>query len=245
MLWLRSLAFNIIFYVNLILFLVLGFWCFFIPRKKAIRALQLWATTSLWWLKVLTGLKFEVCGQEHIPKGPAIVAGKHQSTWETFAVLPLVDDPAMILKRELTYIPLFGWFIFKFKMIPVERSAGASAMKKMIAAAKQAISDGRQILVFPEGTRRPPGAPPDYKPGAAALYLNLKVACVPMALNSGIFWPRRKFVKYPGTIVVEFLPPIPPGLSRKDFQSRLESLIETATERLVAEARSNLRTTSL
>jgi 1-acyl-sn-glycerol-3-phosphate acyltransferase len=237
MLWLRSLVFNIIFYVNLIFFLVLGFWCFFIPRKAAIRALQLWASTSLWWLEVLVGLKFEVRGQEHIPKGPALVAGKHQSTWETFAVLPLVDDPAMVLKRELTYIPLFGWFIFKFKMIPVERNAGASALKKMIAAAKHAVADGRQILVFPEGTRRAPGALPDYKPGAAALYLNLKVPCVPMALNSGIFWPRRTFSKYPGIIVVEFLPPIQPGLDRKAFSSRLVTELEAATKRLVEEAK--------
>jgi 1-acyl-sn-glycerol-3-phosphate acyltransferase len=239
MIWLRSLAFNIVFYVNLIFFLVVGFWCFFIPRRAAIRALQLWAATSLWWLKVLVGIDLEVRGRRHIPKGAAIVAGKHQSTWETFAVLPLVDDPAMVLKRELIYIPLFGWFIFKFKMIAVERDAGASALKKMIAAAKQAVAEGRQILVFPEGTRRAPGAPPDYKPGAAALYLNLKVPCVPMALNSGIFWPRRKFIKHPGTIVVEFLAPIPPGLDRKDFQARLQSAIETATARLVEEARSN------
>jgi len=236
MIWLRSLAFNTIFYVNLILFLVLGFWCFFIPRKAAIRALQLWATTSLWWLRVLTGTRLEVRGREHIPRGAALVAGKHQSTWETFAVLPLVDDPAMVLKRELTYIPLFGWFIFKFKMIPVERNAGALALKKMIAAAKQAVADNRQILVFPEGTRRPPGAPPDYKPGAAALYLSLKVPCVPMALNSGVFWPRRKFLRYPGTIVVEFLAQIPPGLDRKRFSSRLVEEIETATNRLVEEA---------
>ncbi len=234
---LRSLLFNVAFYVNLTLFLVLGFPFYFTPRKWSVRALQAWARTSLWLLRVLVGTRIEVRGVEHIPPGAALVAGKHQSFWETFAILPYLDDPAMVLKKELTWIPLFGWFIHKFRMIAVERSAGTAALRNLITRGKEEIAAGRQIVIMPEGTRRAPGDPPAYKPGAAALYGALGVPCIPFALNSGLFWPRRKFLRYPGTIVLEFLPAIPPGLPRKEFQARLESAIETATARLVAEGR--------
>ncbi len=169
--------------------------------------------------------------------GPCLVAGKHQSFWETFAVLPLFDDPCMVLKRELTFIPLFGWFALKFKMIAVERSAGSAALRKLVARGKQEIARGREIIIMPEGTRRGPDDPPDYKPGAAALYNALNVPCVPFGLNSGLFWPRRKFLRNPGTIVVEFMPAIPAGLPRKEFQKRLEAAIETSSTRLISEAR--------
>jgi 1-acyl-sn-glycerol-3-phosphate acyltransferase len=233
--WLRSLVFNILFYVNLALFVVLGAEFFLAPRKLAIRALQTWARSSLWLLRTICGIGIEVRGREYIPHGAVLVASKHQSTWETFAILPLLDDPAMVLKRELQYIPFFGWFIFKFRMIRVERSAGPTALKKMIADAREAARMGRQIVIFPEGTRRPPDAPPDYKPGATALYLGLGLPCVPVALNSGLYWPRRKFLRHPGTVIIEFLPAIPAGLARKEFSVRLERDIEAASLRLAAE----------
>jgi 1-acyl-sn-glycerol-3-phosphate acyltransferase len=231
--WLRSLIYNIVFYVNLVLFLVLGSPFYLTPRKWSVRALQAWATTSLWWLKLICGTRYEIRGAENIPEGAVLVAAKHQSAWDTFALLPLFDDPAMVLKRELVFIPLFGWFIPKFRMIPVARSSGASGLKAMVARAREAAVMGRQIVIFPEGTRRLPGAPPDYKPGAAALYLKLGLPCLPIALNSGLYWPRRKFLRYPGTIVVEILPLIEAGLTRGDFSKRLETAIETATARLV------------
>jgi 1-acyl-sn-glycerol-3-phosphate acyltransferase len=235
--YLRSALFNLVFYLNLALFLVLGSPFFFTPRKWSIRALQIWARTSLFWLRVIAGVSTEVRGVSNIPRGACLVAGKHQSFWETFAILPFLDDPAMILKKELTLIPLFGWFIYKFRMIPVERSAGAQALRALIARSEQAILDGRQVVIMPEGTRRAPDDPPDYKPGAAAIYGKLSVPCVPFALNSGLFWPRRQFLRWPGTIVISFLPPLPPGLSRKEFQSRLEETIESETSRLVQEGR--------
>lgn len=237
MIVLRSIVFNVLFYINLTLFLVLGSWYFVMPRKWAIRALQAWASTSLWLLRVVAGISMEVRGRQFIPEGAALVAGKHQSFWETFAILPLLDDPAMVLKRELTYIPFFGWFIFKFRMIAVERSAGSAALKSLLRRAANEARQGRQIVIMPEGTRRAPGDPPDYKPGAAALYGSLNLPCVPFALNSGLFWPRRKFLRYPGTITIEFLPAIPAGLTRKAFQASLETAIEDATLRLVAEGR--------
>ncbi|MDE2444991.1 MAG: 1-acyl-sn-glycerol-3-phosphate acyltransferase [Alphaproteobacteria bacterium] len=232
---LRSIVFNIVFYMNLILFLVFGAWLLACPRIWAIRGLQLWARSSLWWLKVICNVHMEVRGREHLMDGPCLVAGKHQSFWETFAILPLFNDPCMVLKRELTFIPLFGWFALKFKMIAVERSAGSAALRKLVARAKEEVARGRPIIIMPEGTRRNPGDAPDYKPGAAALYNALGLPCLPFGLNSGVFWPRRKFWRKPGTIVIEFLPAIPAGLNRKAFQIQMEKAIEASSDRLFAE----------
>ena len=240
MIVLRSIIFNIIFYLNLILFLVLGSWLFLCPRMWAIRALQIWAKSSLWWLKIICNIKIEVRGLENILSGPCLVAGKHQSFWETFAVLPLFEDPCMVLKRELTLIPLFGWFCLKFKMIAVERRAGSAALRKLVSRGKEEIARGRAVIIMPEGTRRGVDDAPDYKPGAAALYNALNVPCVPFGLNSGLFWPRRKFLRFPGTIVVEFLPAIPAGLPRKEFQQLLQTAIETCSTTLISEARAAL-----
>lgn len=236
---LRSFLFNIVFYLNLVLFLVVGSPLLLGPRRWAMVALQLWAKTSVWLLEAICGTGMEVRGLQHMPKGPLLVAGKHQSFWETFAILPLLDDPCMVLKRELTFIPLFGWFGLKFGMIAVERDAGPQALRKMIKRARQEIAAGRQIVIMPEGTRRAPGDPPDYKPGAAALYGALDVPCVPFGLNAGVYWPRRKFLRKPGTIILEFCPAIPPGLPRAEFQKRLEAAIESSSNRLMTEAKQN------
>jgi 1-acyl-sn-glycerol-3-phosphate acyltransferase len=236
----RSFIFNVIFYVNLALFLVLGFWFFFTPRKWSIRALQTWARSSTWLLRVICGTKMEVRGTEHIPHGPAIVAGKHHSFWETFAILPLLDDPCFVLKKQLTYIPFFGWFCLKFKMIAVDRSAGSAALRDLIARAKEEVMKPRQIIIMPEGTRRSPNDPPDYKPGAAAIYGQLNVPCVPFGLNAGLFWPRRKFLRHPGTIIIEFCPAIPAGVPRKEFQLKLQTAIEKSSAKLIAEGRESL-----
>jgi 1-acyl-sn-glycerol-3-phosphate acyltransferase len=233
----RSAIFNLVFYLNLIVFLVVGSPLFLAPRSWAIAGLKLWARSSLWWLKVICGTHMEVRGAHHIPQGPVLIAGKHQSFWETFAVLPLLYDPCMVLKRELTFIPLFGWFALKFRMIAVERSAGSTALRNLIKRGKEEVAAGRQIVIMPEGTRKAPDDPPDYKPGAAALYGQLDVPCVPFGLNAGLFWPRRKFLRHPGTIVIEFLPALPPGLPRAEFQRRLQDAIEASTSALVAEAR--------
>ncbi len=234
---LRSTLFNVVFYLNLFVFLVIGSPLLFAPRRWAMAGLKFWARTSIWWLRVLLGIGLEIRGREHVPDGAILVAGKHQSLFETFALLPLFDDPAMVLKRELLFIPLFGWFGTKFEMIPVDRGAGATALRRLVERAAREVRDGRQILIFPEGTRRPPGAPPAYRPGAAALYLRLGVPCVPMALNSGLFWPRRQPMRGPGVIVMEFLPALPPGLSRAEFAKALEEAIEPAAARLMSESK--------
>ena len=239
MIVLRSIIFNVLFYLNLALFLVLGFEFFFLPRKWAIRALQTWARSSIWLLRVICNTKMVVRGLQHIPTGPAIVAGKHQSFWETFAILPLLDDPCFVLKKELTYIPFFGWFCLKFKMIAVDRKAGTQALRDLTARAKEEVARPRQIVIMPEGTRRGPDEAPDYKPGVAAVYGQLGVPCVPFGLNAGLFWPRRKFMRYPGTIIIEFCEPIPAGLPRKEFQQLLQNAIEKSSTGLLREARSD------
>ena len=167
--------------------------------------------------------------------GPAIIASKHQSAWETLTFHALIPDVAVGLKEELTRIPVFGWYLLRAGNIKIDRGAGSRAIRSLIEGAKRAAADGLCVLIFPEGTRRAPGDPPDYKPGVAALYGALRLPVVPVALNSGMFWRRREFTKHPGRIVVEFLEPIPAGLDRKHFMARLERAIEDATARLVAE----------
>ena len=236
MIVLRSLVFNVLFYLNLTGFMILSLWSLLFDRRVGMALLKTWARSSLWLLKVICGIHMEVRGIDNIPHGAALIAGKHQSFWESFALLPLLDDPCMVLKRELLLIPLFGWYGFKFRMIAVARGAGAQALRDMVKRAKQEVASGRQIVIMPEGTRKAPGDAPDYKPGAAALYTMLKVPCVPFGLNAGLFWPRRKFLRYPGTITIAFLPAIPSGLSRDAFQTRLVHDIEQSSDSLAREA---------
>jgi len=233
----RSLLFNVLFYVTTTLFVVLGSPLLFGPRRWAMAALAVHARFELWLLKVIIGTKLEVRGQEKLPKGACLVASKHQSAWETFALIPLFRDPALLMKRELFWIPFHGWFSHKFEMIPVDRDKGPAALRRMLREARRRVADGREIIIFPEGTRRPPGAPPDYKTGVILLYEALDIPCVPGALNSGLFWPRRSLERRRGTIVVEFLDSIPPGLPKAEFLKRLTEAIETASTRLLAEAK--------
>jgi len=232
----RSLLFNVLFFVTTTLFVVIGSPFLFTPRSWAMAALKVHARFELFLLRVIVGTKIEVRGRENIPEGACLVASKHQSAWETFALIPIFRDPALLMKRELFWIPVHGWFSYKFQMIPVDRDKGPAALRRMLREARKRIDDGREIIIFPEGTRRPPGAPPDYKTGIVLLYDALGVPCLPVALNSGLFWPRRTVLRRPGTIVVEILPPIPPGLPKAEFLRRLETVIEGASKRLLAEA---------
>jgi 1-acyl-sn-glycerol-3-phosphate acyltransferase len=232
---LRSLAFNILFYLTLLFYLLAGLPVLLMPRRAVMAVAKSWGRTNLWLLRVVAGVNADFRGLEKIPRGPFIVAAKHQSFWETFVLLTLFDDPAYILKRELMWIPIFGWFTWRGGMIPVKRSARGSALPSMTEGAHRALQCARQIIIFPEGTRRAPGAAPNYKFGVAHLYGETGVPCLPIALNSGLFWPRRSFRRFPGTVRVEILDPIPPGLDKQTFAAKLREEIETATARLVAE----------
>ena len=238
----RSLFFNALFYANLIFQMVAALPTFFLPSRVLLAFVRSYSRTSLWLLRIVCGIKVEWRGIEKIPRGACIIACKHQSAWETFALYAVLRDPAYILKRELMWIPLFGWYTWKVGLIPVNREAGLAALSRMSARARQELARARQVVIFPEGTRRPPGAEPVYKPGIAYLYSKAEVACVPLALNSGLFWPRRSWRRIPGTIVVEALEPIAPGLDRKIFAARLESALEEATTRLVADGRRDIAT---
>jgi 1-acyl-sn-glycerol-3-phosphate acyltransferase len=233
----RSLLFNLLFYVTTALYVVLGSPLLFAPRSWAMAALANHAHFELFLLRHIVGLKLEVRGHDKLPRTACLVASKHQSAWETFALIPLFRDPALLMKRELFWIPFHGWFSKKFEMIPVDRDEGPAALRAMLRETRKRVVDGREIIIFPEGTRRPPGAPPDYKTGVVLLYEALGIPCVPVALNSGLFWPRRSLLRRPGTIVVEFLDPIPPGLPKSEFLSRLIESIETASNRLLAEVK--------
>jgi 1-acyl-sn-glycerol-3-phosphate acyltransferase len=232
----RSLLFTLAFYLNSAAFLFFGSWLLLGPRRWAMMGLKAHAIASQWWLERIVGTKLEVRGRERLPAGPILVACKHQSAWDTFGLVPLFRDPAIVLKDELKWIPFYGWFCLKFEHILIKREKGGAALKRLIRDARSRAAQGREIVVFPEGTRRAPGAPPDYKPGVVALYEGLGLPCVPVALNSGVFWPRRSVRRSPGTIVVEFLEPIPPGLPRATFRAELQRRIEEASARLAAEA---------
>jgi len=232
----RSILFNLLFYVNLIVHQIAALPTFALPYPILRLFIRSYARSSLWLLRVVCGTKVEWRGLTNIPKGACIVACKHQSMWETFALYAVFDDPTYVLKRELMWIPLFGWYMWKAGLIAVNRRAGLRALAHMRARAQQELDRGRQVVIFPEGTRRPPGAEPSYKPGVVHLYARAGVPCVPLALNSGLFWPRRSLRRLPGTVLVEALEPIAPGLDNRAFLTRLQNVLEQATARLEQEA---------
>jgi len=237
---LRSLVFNALFYVNTALWLIAALPTFFMPYRAIIEVAKAWGRFNRALTRMVAGIDYEIRGAEKIPRGPVIVAAKHQSAWETFALLSLFDNPTFIIKRELQWIPIFGWFTIKGRMVPVQRGAGSQTLTNMIERARIELSRGRQLVIFPEGTRRAPGAEPRYKYGVAQLYAAEGVPCIPIALNSGLFWPRRSLRRNPGTVLVEVLDPILPGLDKDAFLERLKSEIETATARLIAESQAKL-----
>lgn len=235
MLLARSIAFQIAFVLNAAIITIAFIPLFVLPRRAGVGPMKLWASTSLFWLRVICGTRIEVRGRENIPVQGALIAAKHQAAWETFALMPLMPDPVFILKRELFHLPLWGWYARKFGMIGIDRSAGTKALSEIAEKGQAAIDAGRQVIIFPEGTRTAPGAAPAYKNGTAHLYHRLERPVVPVALNSGLYWPRKTIKRHPGTIVVEFLPPIPPGMGLKAFRNKLVETIETASDRLYVE----------
>lgn len=186
---------------------------------------------------LLIGTRYEFRGTENVPKtGGFLLASKHQSSWETYTMVPFLSDPSYILKKELMYVPIWGWFAWKMKVISVNRGKKTEALKDMTRTAKQQYEDGRQIVIYPEGTRKFAGDEPAYKYGIVHMYTNANTRVLPAALNSGLFWPRRGWMLYKGTCVLEFLPVIEPGLEPKEFATKLETVIEEKTNALIAEA---------
>lgn len=234
----RSVLFNILFLVSTAVQLI--FWLpvyFFMPREDGWKVVKLWAWITLWMQYLIVGTRYDFRGTEHIPKeGGFILACKHQSSWETYTIVPFLSDPSYILKRELMYVPIFGWFAWKMKVISVNRGKKSEALKDMARTAKQQYEAGRQIIIYPEGTRKMAFDEPTYKYGITHMYTNVNARVLPAALNSGLFWPRRGWMLYKGTCVLEFMPVIEPGLEGKEFAAKLEATIEEKTNALMQEA---------
>jgi 1-acyl-sn-glycerol-3-phosphate acyltransferase len=206
------------------------------PRRWTIIMIRWWAKSVLAGLEVICGLKVEFRGLEYMPKGSGLIAGKHLSMLDTIAPFAVLPDPCFILKEELTRLPFFGWYVVKAQMVPVNRADAAKALKQMVALTRERLSDARQVIIFPEGTRSELDAPdPDYKPGVAALYRDLAVPCALLATNSGQFWPAHGIKRYPGKVVFEFIPPLPANLKRSVFMSEMKTHLEAASKALIEE----------
>ncbi|MCZ8260112.1 MAG: lysophospholipid acyltransferase family protein [Beijerinckiaceae bacterium] len=233
---LRSVLFHLLFYPYCAFWFIIaiGTWPF--PPALLMAAARGWARGAIWLHAITTGARFEFRGLDRIPAGSLLVAAKHHSAWETMALLLHVPHATYILKRELLKLPLFGWHLVKAQQIPIDRGQRQQALAKMQAYALEAVQRGRQIVIFPEGTRRKAGAPPEYKFGVARMYAQLNVPCIPVALTSGLAWPRNTLLHYPRRIIMEYLEPIPAGLPPEEFFERLKGAIEDNTNRLLAEA---------
>ena len=235
--FLRSLLFNVLFYVVFVFLALLAIPTLLMPIRALLTVVEWWSGATLFMLRVICNIKVEFRGLEKLPEGPLLVVAKHQSFWETFTLASKLNRPIFILKRQLTYIPVFGQFLTKAGMIAIDRSAGGKVLLEMTRRARAAVRGGAQLIIFPEGTRRAAGAPARYKTGFGHVYSACDVPCLPVALNSGLFWPRRTFMRYPGTMVMEFLDVLPPGLPKEEFITRVRKEIEDATGRLIEAGR--------
>lgn len=205
------------------------------PDPAPMAVIRWWAKSVLFGARWIVGIKVEFRGLEHRPLGASLIAGKHMSMLDTIAPFTILPATAYVLKQELMYLPFLGWFASRTKMVPVRRDEAAKALKSMVKGCRERLAEGRQILIFPEGTRTDPGVDADYKPGVAALYRDLEVPCHLLATNSGQYWPGHGVDRKPGTVVFEFLPPLPAGLKRGEFMTQVKDRLETASNRLLAE----------
>lgn len=224
----RSFVYQVLFHLWTAFVAIFGLPALFLPKPVVWAISPFWSVVSFSILRRITGLGYRLEGTEHIAASPVIYASKHQSAWDTMIYPHVLKNPIVVLKKELLSIPFYGWYLKKYGSISINRRGGAKALRAMVQEARDAIDAGRPIVVFPEGTRTTPGEHVKYQSGVAALYRELGVPVVPVALNSGLFWRRRSYIRKPGTIVLRFLPAIPPGLDRKTFMARLETEIEDA-----------------
>lgn len=240
MIYVRSLIFNLIFYTTLLLGCMLTCIVGLFSQKTEV---IIWNDILLpflrWCLKVICGLEIEVRGQEHITKHGVLYACKHQSAMETYFLTSYIKNGTFIFKKELSKIPFFGWAIHLYGSVPVDRAGGSRAMKKMLADTKELMDKDRSIIIFPEGTRTKPGTTTFYKPGIAFLYQNIKTEVVPVAVNTGLFWRKNSFLRHPGKVIIEFMPPLPHGLEKREFINTLQDTIEKKCAELNLETINN------
>ena len=231
---LRSLAFNVCMYVAM---LALGIWYFpqaLVNPDKAAAACHAFCRWVRWSAAWMVGLRAEVRGT--VPEGEVLVAAKHQSFLDILLIYDALPNAKFVMKNELRYAPVLGWFALRIGCVPVKRGRRAEAMRKMVADVAAGRERAGQLVIYPQGTRVAPGAARPYKAGTFVLYKETGMPCVPVGCNVGVFWPRHGVLRRPGTAVVEFLPPIPPGLEQPDFMARLEREVEASSDALMAEA---------
>lgn len=242
MIWVRSLAFFVLAVAWTLILGVLALPLLALPRRLTQRTARLWTAGLLALVGVVCGLRWRVLGRETLPAGPIIIAAKHQSAFETLIFHQLLDDPRYVVKRELFRMPVVGWYMRKAGNVGIDRSAKVQAMRRVVTDAGRALAEGGQVIIFPEGTRVAPGQHRPFQAGIAALYVHARATVVPVALNSGCFWGRRSLRKVPGTMTLEILPSIAPGLDRAAFLAALRTAIDVATDRLEDQARTELAT---
>ncbi len=233
--WARALVFNLALLAWTLALGTIGLPFLLLPRAAVMAFGRFWASGVLVLLRVIVGLDYQISGRDRIPVGGCIIAMKHQSAWDAL-ILPIVlGDPAVVVKRELLLLPFYGWYAARAGSIGIDRKGGAAALRHIVAAARPVVAAGRPVVIFPQGTRVAPGQLSPYQPGVAALYQALGLPLVPAAVNSGLFWGRRAFVKRPGRVRLEFLAPIPPGWPRRRLMAEIERRIEAATAALMRE----------
>jgi 1-acyl-sn-glycerol-3-phosphate acyltransferase len=235
MILLRACLFNLAFFGLTLVVTFVALPLLVAPREGIMTVARLWARAVIALLRVIVGARLEVRGMEHIPPGPVVIAAKHQSAFDTIVWLTLLPNTAYVMKKELLSIPLYGWHARKMGMIPVDRAGGGPALRAMLRGAQASLEEGRQVVIFPEGTRTAPGERGTYQPGIVAI-AGLGVApVIPAATDSGRVWGRRAVLKRPGVIRISILPPLPPGLPRAKLLAELAVAIEAETDRLLGE----------
>ena len=233
----RSIIFNILFYIHTTIVCTLFIPAFFVPRGASVWVTHLWVGGVKILEKYILGLTFEVRGAQYLPtNNKYIVAAKHQSAYETLKLHHLFGDPTIVLKKELLSIPLFGNFLKKLDVIAIDRSNKETSISSIIDGARRMGENGRPIVIFPQGTRVAYNKSKPYKGGIAKMYQATDLPIIPLALNSGLFWPKNSFIKQPGKVIFEFLPPIESGLPDKKIVKALEDRIEDKTNQLMLEA---------
>ncbi|MCF4099406.1 lysophospholipid acyltransferase family protein [Maritalea mediterranea] len=233
----RSLIFYVFFIgITAILAIPMGLYSLVAPKFSGYPVVWFWYRANLLFLRLFVGIKSKIGGEENLPDGPCIIASKHQSDWDIFALLPATGRrPSFIAKKQLLDIPFFGWAARNFQTISVDRKKGRGALPQMIEQSKDAINHDCRIVIYPEGTRKAPLADPNYKWGIVKLYTELNVPVVPVALTSGLYWPRNSLVLWPGTARARYLKPIPPGLDPEEFHAELQRVIEAETDKMIFE----------
>jgi 1-acyl-sn-glycerol-3-phosphate acyltransferase len=217
----RSLLFALLFYGWSVIAVLLAFPISLFGTGPLRGWSCLWARYHRWCARHILGISSWIEGEP--PTGPALIAVKHQSMYETLEIVLMLDRPSMVLKRELANIPLWGWVVRRYGVIPVDRSGGAKALREMMRAGEAAIAEGRGIIIYPEGTRVEPGHQPALQPGFAGLYRALRLPVVPVAVDSGLFATRGGLLKRPGIVTFRFGEPIPTGLDRRAIEAAVHA----------------------